>query len=542
MVFPSHVLPQESGSHEVGKEEGTAGSTRALTDGRRKLFVAGGQRPNGTRTLLSYQLRLTQTTREPDFSRESTRKLSFLAGLNGGLGGLASGVGFIDSLDDTDGDGLSHISDGESSKRWVLREGLDAHWLGGGHEDDGGITRLDFLGEVLHLLTGSSIDLLLEFGELAGDMGSVAIEDWGVAVSDLTRVVHDDDLSGEGLGLLGGVVLGVGGDVSSSDVLDGNVLDVESDVVTGAGLGEGLVVHLDGLNFSGDVDGGEGSEHAGLDDTGLNSADWHSSNTTDLVDILEGKSEWLAGRSRWWDDGVEGFEHSLAGELALLDFLGPSLVPLHVGGLLNHVVSVPSRDWDEGNGLGVESNLFDVVGNFRSDFSESLLAVWWLSGVHLVDSNDELLDTEGVGEESVLSGLAILGDTSFELTNTGGDDEDGAIGLGSTGDHVLDEITVTGGVNDGDMELVGLELPEGDIDGDTSFSLGLQLVQNPSVLEGTFTHLMGFLLELLDGSLVDTSALVDEVTGSSGFTGIDVADNDDVNMSLFFSHGGSKIC
>jgi hypothetical protein len=41
--------------------------------------------------------------------------------------------------------------------------------------------------------------------------------------------------------------------------------------------------------------------------------------------------------------------------------------------------------------------------------------------------------------------------------------------------------------------LVGLELPEGDIDGDTSFSLGLQLVQNPGVLEGTFTHLMGFL-------------------------------------------------
>ena len=75
-------------------------------------------------------------------------------------------LGFFDSLDDTDGDGLSHISDGESSKRWVLREGLDAHWLGGGHEDDGGITRLDFLGEVLHLLTGSSIDLLLEFGEL----------------------------------------------------------------------------------------------------------------------------------------------------------------------------------------------------------------------------------------------------------------------------------------------------------------------------------------------------------------------------------------
>ena len=92
-------------------------------------------------------------------------------------------------------------------------------------------------------------------------MGSVAIEDWRVAVSDFTRVVHDDDLSGEVLGLLGGVVLGVGGDVSSSDVLDGNVLDVESDVVTRAGLGEGLVVHLDGLNFSGDLGWGKGDDH-----------------------------------------------------------------------------------------------------------------------------------------------------------------------------------------------------------------------------------------------------------------------------------------
>ena len=45
------------------------------------------------------------------------------------------------------------------------------------------------------------------------------------------------------------------------------------------------------------------------------------------------------------------------------------------------------------------------------------------------------------------------------------------------------------GVDDGDVVLGGLELPEGDIDGDTSFSLGLQFVQNPGVFERTFTHL-----------------------------------------------------
>ena len=71
-----------------------------------------------------------------------------------------------------------------------------------------------------------------------------------------------------------------------------------------------------------------------------------------------------------------------------------------------------------------------------------------LGRVHLVDGDDELTDTEGEGKESVLAGLAILGDTSLEFTSTTGDDEDSAISLGGTGDHVLDEVTVTRGVDD----------------------------------------------------------------------------------------------
>ena len=71
-----------------------------------------------------------------------------------------------------------------------------------------------------------------------------------------------------------------------------------------------------------------------------------------------------------------------------------------------------------------------------------------LGGVHLVDGNDELPDTEGEGEESVFTGLAILGDTSLELTGTSGDDENSAVSLRGTGDHVLDEVTVTRSIDD----------------------------------------------------------------------------------------------
>ncbi len=117
-------------------------------------------------------------------------------------------------------------------------------------------------------------------------MSSVAIQDRGVAVADLAGVVQDDDLSGEVLAARGGLVLGVGGNVATLDVLDGDVLDVEAHVVSRGGLGEGLVVHLHGLDLSGEHHRGEGHHHARLDDASLHTAHGHSSNTADLVDIL----------------------------------------------------------------------------------------------------------------------------------------------------------------------------------------------------------------------------------------------------------------
>merc|ERR1719203_658706 len=142
----------------------------------------------------------------------------------------------------------------------------------------------------------------------------------------------------------------------------------------------------------------------------------------------------------------------------------------------------------------------------------------------------------GVGEPGVLSGLTILGDTCLELTSTGGNDKQAAIGLGGSGDRVLDEITMSGSVDDGDVVLRGFELPESNIDSLSKFTLGVQFVQNPRVLEGAFAHLLSLLLNVLDGSLVDTTALVDQVSGGGGLTGVHVANNHNVDVDLFLSH------
>jgi len=76
-----------------------------------------------------------------------------------------------------------------------------------------------------------------------------------------------------------------------------------------------------------------------------------------------------------------------------------------------------------------------------------------------------------------------------------------------------------------------------------------------TVLEGTLSEFSGFLLEFFDGTLVDTTALVDQVTGGGRFSGVDVTNDyerdklgtknwetgaltNDVNVDLILTHGG----
>lgn len=115
---------------------------------------------------------------------------------------------------------MSHITDSETSKRGIVSEGLHAHGLGGNHLDDSSITRLDELGVVLNRLSSTAVDLLNKLRELASNVGSVAVEDWGITSANLAGVVKDDDLGIEGFAALGGIIFGVASNVATADFLD----------------------------------------------------------------------------------------------------------------------------------------------------------------------------------------------------------------------------------------------------------------------------------------------------------------------------------
>jgi hypothetical protein len=92
------------------------------------------------------------------------------------------------------------------------------------------------------------------------------------------------------------------------------------------------------------------------------------------------------------------------------------------------------------------------------------------------------------------------------------------------------------GIDNGDVVLGSFELPESNVNGDTTLTLGLEFVQHPGVLEGTLAHFTRFLLELLNGTLVDTTALVDQVSSGGGLAGIYVTNHDNVDVYLLLAH------
>ncbi|KAF5799509.1 hypothetical protein HanXRQr2_Chr07g0305331 [Helianthus annuus] len=77
---------------------------------------------------------------------------------------------------------------------------------------------------------------------------------------------------------------------------------------------------------------------------------------------------------------------------------------------------------------------------------------------------------------------------------------------------------------------------EGNIDGDTSFTLSLKFVEHPCVFEGPLVHLSSFLLESFDHTLVNTTQLVDKVTCGCGLAGVDMSNDDNADMNLFLTH------
>ena len=134
-----------------------------------------------------------------------------------------------------------------------------------------------------------------------------------------------------GLGLL--LLLNVVHDnINLGEVVLGETLHVDAKVVTDRRVGDRLVMHLDGEGFAADATGRETDGAVRLQESLLNSAGYHITDTLDLVHARHGHAEGLLLVTLGWlGDGLKRVVESHSLQLLLrtmaddstVDYKGP---------------------------------------------------------------------------------------------------------------------------------------------------------------------------------------------------------------------------
>ena len=253
---------------------------------------------------------------------------------------------------------------------------------------------------------------------------------------------------------------------------------------TGDGGGHLLFLETDDLHLVADV----GSTT--LDTTGGDGATARNGH-----DVLNGHQEGLVSSTIRSGDVAVNSVHQLPNALVL------GGVGIGAGALQ----SLQSRTTDDGGIVAIEVVLVQQLTDLHLDQIQQLLVV---DHVALVHEDNDLGHADLTGEQDVLTGL---GHGTIGSSN----DQDSAVHLSSTGDHVLDVVSMARAVNVGVVTLLGVVLNVSSVDRDaTSLLLG-------SLVDAGVIHEVGIALQsqgLGDGS------------GQSGLAVVNVTDGTNVDM------------
>ena len=343
--------------------------------------------------------------------------------------------------------------------------------------------RLVDLADHLDVVTGH--DHLAILGALGpGESGSLVSgtdEQLGLVVvaetSVATTLLLGQDVHGAEDLLVGLGGTGSSDDHATEDILTLDTTEKETRVVTSAGLGARLLEGLNVGNLGLDRDlvlADKLDLGILLQDTTLDTARGDGATAGNGEDVLDGHEERLLGVTlRGGDPGVNVVEE-------LVD-------PLNTNLRLATLNGAQGGTHDNGGVVTLKAVGGEQLAHLHLDELQHLLV---LDSIHLVDENDDALDTDLAGEEQVLPGLG-------HLTVAGGNDNDGTIHGGGTSNHVLDVIGVTRAVDVGVMPVVGGVLDVCGGDGDTTLALLRSLVDG-AIVEVCGVALLG--LTLGDGS------------------------------------------
>lgn len=104
---------------------------------------------------------------------------------------------------------------------------------------------------------------------------------------------------------------------------------------------------------------------------------------------------------------------------------------------LQHAVTFPTKNWHRCYSVGIIDNFLNVGTDSLNNLFIYLQAVGWFSGIHFAATKNDLFHILSISHNRLLTGLAILGDTSFKFTNTSSNNQNSTISLRCAWTHVF---------------------------------------------------------------------------------------------------------
>ncbi len=308
--------------------------------------------------------------------------------------------------------------------------------------------------------------------------------------------------------LVRGDGLGSGENLTAFHFVTLRAAEQSADVVAGFTLIKQLAEHFHA--GAGGLRGGTDTHDfhfvADLDDAAFHTTGYHGTTAGDGEHVFDGHQEGLVGfADRIRDVAVAGIQQ-FKDALGIFGIGIVAFQSLQSG-------TADNRDVVAGVAVGAQK-----FANFHFNQFEQFGVV---NHVALVHEHDEVGNADLTGEEDMFTGLG-------HGTVGSGNNDDRAVHLGSTGNHVLDVVGVAGAVHMGIVTLVGFVFDVGGSNGDTAFLF--------------FRSLVDFVVSDELAALLHGRNLGDG-SGQSGFAVVNVADGADVYMRLgtrkfFFTHDG----
>src|SRR5260221_7154517 len=283
---------------------------------------------------------------------------------------------------------------------------------------------LDVVARHHHLGAGRQLQRAGHVGGAEVELRTIAVEERGVAAA-LFLAQHID--LGFEVGVRGDRA-GLGQHLAALDFFALGAAQQDADVVAGLALVEQLAEHFDAGTdgLLRDFQADDLDLFADLDDAALDTTGDDRAATGDGEYVFNGHQEGaVQGALRLGDVVVEGVGQLHDGAFA------------HVAGVAFH--GFQCRAFDDGNVVAGEVVLGQEFADFHFDEFEQFGVV---NHVAFVQEHDDIGHADLAGEQDVFAGLG-------HGAVGGGADQDGAVHLGGTGDHVFDIVGVAGAVDVG---------------------------------------------------------------------------------------------